>query len=352
MQEKRAVNITKTLLPKRFHRGLLPNTTLIMANRLLNGDGDDGGDDTFVYTEGRAAPSDVRRAKIDESVDTVPASAFFNCQQLTEVEGHNKLKKIEEGAFQWCRRLRRLMKMGGVKEIEQYAFDGCYALIDLDFDKLEFIGKFAFNNCRALRSINLPSIKRVGDSAFHGCAITEAVFGEGLERIERRAFHNCLCLRRIVVPLKSNLIVEDDAFNCCDSLLRVDIIGGIHRTISSLYLESWRNEMKKEIGRINQNLRWIPSYEKTSAIQRRIRSVLDKMEHYKTEHKVLVKEATTLLELALWKANLESEYTGVPTQEGVRVTRRQVKRARKERCITSGAGVIIKNVLPFLELDE
>ena len=59
----------------------------------------------------------------------------------------------------------------------------------------------------------------------------------------------------------------------------------------------------------------------------------------------------TLLELALWKANLdEYEANGVPAREGVRVTRGQRKRARKERRITSGANVIIKNVLPFLEL--
>ena len=54
----------------------------------------------------------------------------------------------------------------------------------------------------------------------------------------------------------------------------------------------------------------------------------------------------TLLELALWKANLdENEFTGIASQdEGVRVTRGQRKRARREVCITSGAGVIIKNV--------
>ena len=34
------------------------------------------------------------------------------------------------------------------------------------------------------------------------------------------------------------------------------------------------------------------------------------MEHYKTEHKVLVKEAVALLELALWKANLPDEIDG------------------------------------------
>ena len=110
--------------------------------------------------------------------------------------------------------------------------------------------------------------------------------------------------------------------------------------------------MKEEIDRINQTLPNIRSREKTAAIQQWIRSVIGRVEHYKAEHRMLVKEATTLLELAIWKANLDETESGVPSQEGVRATRRQVKRARKERCITSGAGIIIKNVLPFLELDE
>ena len=109
--------------------------------------------------------------------------------------------------------------------------------------------------------------------------------------------------------------------------------------------------MKEEIDRINQTLPGIPASEKTAAIQQWIRSVTGRVEHYKAEHRLLVKEATTLLELALWKANLDENDIDL---EGVRVTRgrRQIKRARKERCITSGAGIIIKNVLPFLELDE
>ena len=76
------------------------------------------------------------------------------------------------------------------------------------------------------------------------------------------------------------------------------------------------------------------------------------MEHYKTEHRLLVKEAMALLELALWKANLRENETdeAAAAQEGVRVTRGQRKRARKDRCITSGASIVIKNVLPFLAL--
>ena len=69
-------------------------------NQLVVNDDDDGGDDIFVYIGGRAL--NVRRAKIDESVDTVPRSAFAECQELIEVVGHDKLKKIEAEAFYKC----------------------------------------------------------------------------------------------------------------------------------------------------------------------------------------------------------------------------------------------------------
>ena len=323
-----------------------------MADNQLGNDNGDG-DDIFVYVGGdQEIPRDVKRVHIAENVDTVPREVFLRCEQLVEVVGHNKLKKIERLAFDECISLRWVSKINGVKEIEDLAFTSCHALSlsDLEFDKLEIIGRGAFEYCRSLRSINLSSVRRVGQRAFHGCkALTDAVFGKDLEIIERCAFWDCTALRRIAIPLNYNLTVEDYAFNCCPTLNMVDIVGGIHKTTSSLHLESWRDEMKEEIDQINQTLPETPR-RKANAINQWIRSVLRNMEHYKSEHKVLVKEAMTLLELALWKANLDKNATGVPSQEGVRVARRQVKRARKERCITSGAGIIIKNVLPFLEL--
>eukprot|EP00986_Skeletonema_menzelii_P017796 scaffold22110_cov46-Skeletonema_menzelii.AAC.1 len=72
------------------------------------------------------------------------------------------------------------------------------------------------------------------------------------------------------------------------------------------------------------------------------------LDHYKAEHQKVLKEATTLLELALWKANLDDSEGGVLEREGVRTTRGFRKRARKEICVTSGANIVIKNVLPFL----
>ena len=45
------------------------------------------------------------------------------------------------------------------------------------------------------------------------------MFGEKLERIEEYALTGCAALRRIVIPLKDNLIIDNTAFNHCENLL-------------------------------------------------------------------------------------------------------------------------------------
>ena len=109
--------------------------------------------------------------------------------------------------------------------------------------------------------------------------------------------------------------------------------------------------MKDEIDKINQTLPNVRAIEKAGAIQQWVERVLQRMQQYKNEHQMLVKEAMTILELALWKANLRENEAGYATQEGVRVTRGERKRKRNDRCITSGASIVIKNVLPFLALE-
>jgi hypothetical protein len=331
---------------------------MMADDRLLNddnGDGVDGGDDIFVYTgRGQRVPRDVKRVRIAENVDTIPARTFEGCRQLIEVEGHEKIKKIEEYAFYRCDRLRRVTKMRGVNEIEMSAFNSCSALSDIDFDKLEIIGNYSFIWCNSLRSINMPSIRRVGINVFAKCtALTDVVFSKDLERIERYALAGCDDLRRIVIPLKHGLILEDNAFNGCESVSRIDALdGGIHKTISSLHMESWRVELKDEIDRINQTLPNIQDFEKTIAIQQWITRVLSRMEHYKSEHQILLKEAMTLLELALWKAKLlnEGEEKKCKVNAATKKVKIDTEAARKEHRVTCGASIVIKNVLPFLAL--
>ena len=327
-------------------------------NRLLNDNNDDVGDvnDIFVYTGGdQEVPRNVKRVRIAENVDTIPAWTFCECFQLIEVVGHNKIKKIEQYAFTGCYRLRRVTKMTGVIEIEQEAFCDCTALSELEFDKLEIIGNHAFILCNSLRSINMSSVRRVGAYAFEGCsALTGVVLGKDLERIEMSTFFECTALRSISIPLKDNLIVANYAFTSCEILSRVDILaGGINATISSLHLEMWRNEMLEEIDRINQTLPNIRAVEKTTAIQQWITNVLNRMEHYKTEHHILLKEAMMLLELALWKAKLlkeGEEEKKCKVNVATKKVKIDAKASRKEHRVTCGANIVIKNVLPFLAL--
>jgi hypothetical protein len=76
------------------------------------------------------------------------------------------------------------------------------------------------------------------------------------------------------------------------------------------------------------------------------------MEHYKAEHQIMLKEAITLLELALWKAKLLHE--AGEKKCNIDVVTKKVKingeAARKEHRVTCGASIVIKNVLPFLAL--
>eukprot|EP00986_Skeletonema_menzelii_P011564 scaffold5994_cov75-Skeletonema_menzelii.AAC.1 len=304
-------------------------------------------DDIFVYMGGdQRVPQRVRRARIHKSVKIVPEQAFYYRQQLIYVEFHDDIEIIEEQAFEGCISLKGSIKLLGVKIIKAGAF--CYCeLTDVEFgDKLETIEHEAFQNCEALKKIRTPSVRNIGECAFDGCEeLSDVEFGEPLETLQESAFNACPKLKRIALPLKDDMI-EDDVFFDCPKLAAVDLVGGIHNTVASLHMQSWRNEMIDEINRINQVLH--TTGDETGAIRQWMETVIERLDHYKNEHHKLLKEATTLLELALWKANLGDNEGR--EGKGVRTTRGSRKRARKESCVTSGASIVIKNVLPFLAL--
>ena len=321
----------------------------------------DGDDNIFVYMgDEQEVPDGVTHAIIDPSVKTVRRMAFYQRRQLVSVIFHDGVEIIEAFAFHGCVSLPRI-KLLGVREIGDGAFCVCYALSDVEFgNRLETVGVQAFYGCNRLRSIKMPSVRVVQGQALGHCGqLTDVEFGIDLETICFNSFIYCYRLQRIAIPLNDNIfpIARSDQrynqFNNCSKLTTVDIVGaeGIHNTISSLLMQSWKNEINEEIGRINQELPSIRGIEKTNAIQQWIRSVINGVEHYKAEHNRLLKEHMTLLELAVWKTKLDAEDDDNSTLEA------QSKKAkidtdyvRKEKRITSGADIVIKNVLPFLRM--
>jgi hypothetical protein len=101
--------------------------------------------------------------------------------------------------------------------------------------------------------------------AFHNCTeLTSLELPEGLETINYKALDNCESLRHIALPLKDDMLYTR-VFNDCTDLTSVGLVGGIHKTVASLHLVKWRNEMKVEINRINQVLPFT-SLEKTDKL--------------------------------------------------------------------------------------
>ena len=311
--------------------------------------GDD--DDVFVYMGGnQRVPRDVRYVRVHKSVKNIPRRAFSNCIRLISIEMHDGVEIIGEEAFSYCRSLRGI-NLPGVRVIGDYAFYECRTLTDVEFgDNLETIGERAFGWTSSLRSIKIPKVRVIGKSAFVKCdELTDVELSEDLETIGNEALSYCRCLRHITMPLKDNLL-SGDVFFDCDALSQVDLVGGIHKTISSLLLESWRNDMGDEIDRINQVLPNVNCYQKTNPIRNWMERVLDSIEHYKIEHYALLKKFTTLLELALWKAKIDESQDDI-TSLGSDQPAKNMKTARQEKRITSGANIVIKNVLPFLKLE-
>eukprot|EP00985_Skeletonema_marinoi_P030811 scaffold34010_cov115-Skeletonema_marinoi.AAC.2 len=311
--------------------------------------------------EDNSAEGRTKKAKLD--VESARRERRVTCGAdivIKNVETHDGIRRVDKYAFHKCKSLRRINLRSAV-EIGVMAFYECENLKVAEFgDKLEIIELGAFYECSSPKYLKLPSITTIETAAFWMCsALTDIEFSERLETIGGRAFRSCECLQRIAIPLKRNLFplfVRHDhnqiygQFDGCDQLKTIDLVGGIHKTVASLHMESWRTEMNTEIDRINQVLPTTPTNEKSDEIRQWTGTVIDKMDFYKAEHYRYVKEAITLLELALWKAKLDEKEDN--SAEGrTKKAKIDVDSARKERRITCGADMVIKNVLPFLQLE-
>jgi len=81
--------------------------------------------------------------------------------------------------------------------------------------------------------------------------------------------------------------------------VQVDLVGSIHRVVSSLHFEEWRLQMTDAINQINLDLPSLPSDRKTVAIQEWIEVVLQMVDGYRSDHVILMANINRLLLLLL-----------------------------------------------------
>jgi hypothetical protein len=136
--------------------------------------------EVFVYAgpRGEQVPDDVVRVRVDPSVTSIPARAFYERKKLAEVELCEGVVEIGESSFGFCD--------------------------------------------HSIMKINIPtSLKRVGDDAFRGSLQTHIRLHDGIERIGSGAFSGCIFTNFRVPPLIT--VIPQDMLNSCKVLFSLEI---------------------------------------------------------------------------------------------------------------------------------
>jgi len=173
--------------------------------------------------------NNLQRIKLPSTLTEIGHSAFEKCRRLEEITLNEGLKSIGAFAFQECSDLRSIKLSSTLTVIHDGTFYACSSLREvICSDGLKKIGSQAFWNCFRLESINFPStLTLVDDYAFNECKrLREVVLKEGLQKIGDRAFDECLSLERIEIPSTVNKIGQR-AFRTCTNLREVILNDGI-----------------------------------------------------------------------------------------------------------------------------
>ena len=138
-------------------------------------------------------------------VTAIGASAFRNCQNLTEIDIPDSVRTIGAYAFKDC----ALMKV-----------------IELPTN-LQSIGTAALEGCATLTSLSIPGIDQIPDRLCNGCiALNDLTINEGPDKIGVSAFNGCSSLTEISIP-ESITSIGSSAFNKCSSLTSISLPDGL-----------------------------------------------------------------------------------------------------------------------------
>ena len=309
----------------------------------------------------------LQRIKVPSSVKVIDEMAFINCVNLKQVELSKGLELIANHAFSSCASIKHIHIPSTVRLIGEVAFVNCTKLQHVELSEgLEDVGVEAFLGCISLHHINMPStVKVIRERTFRGCVVlVDIELEEGLEQIMECAFESCMTLEQIKVP-KSVKHIHPQSFLHCMSLKEVKFCDDIEHLVREASMQSWWNRGTSEIAlttypllvecgilerfsllkstkwrnRIYDMLERIPAIESQS-LKQYVHFIDSKLSSYES-----AKDIASVLELAIWKANMMVEQCDPYTDN---ISCLDMKLGCRIKC---GATVVIPNVLSFLLQD-
>ena len=190
----------------------------------------------------------LRSVTLPDSVRTIQARAFYDCNNLCEINFPDGLHTIEEGAF-WHTALPTirlpdsLVELGdrafrstnlsgaqlsnGLKELPEEVFRGCELLREVwGGDNLESIGVLAFENCIQLEKFDFGSkLQVIKDYAFENTRLAELILPDSISAIHSCAFKYCIALKKVKLPSALNTLGAEAFANT--GLVSIEIPGTI-----------------------------------------------------------------------------------------------------------------------------
>jgi len=213
---------------------------------------------------------------------TVEYTGVFDCESIpknvTLIRFHpSKKGKVPDEAFKDCCKLKEVVFSEGVIKIGNGSFKGCTKLKRVVLnDGLKQIGHDAFSGCTSLESITFPrTVTKVGDRVFAGCSSLKHIIYMTSGVDFKRGWDLFLGCPLAMKQFRLNKIAEDSHLKELEKMIVLEIGSTI--------------EMKD--GYITVSL---PQHTR-SQIMDRLQNLIQYYE---------VKEATSLVELALWKAKI------------------------------------------------
>jgi len=170
--------------------------------------------EVFVYTgEGEAEiPDDAVRIRVDPSVTSIPARAFYERVRLAEVELCEGVVEIGVDSFGLCdHKITKINIPHSLRRINDWAFSYSLRCPIRLHDGIESIGRGAFACC-LFTNFRVPLlINVIPKGILYNCkSIFSIELPYHLTKINNQAFFNCYCLRNVAFPL--NAVIDDNIF--------------------------------------------------------------------------------------------------------------------------------------------
>ena len=282
------------------------------------------------------------RINIPPSVVEIYDEAFYECGRLEEVDLNEGLQHIGGEAFQDCTSLIRISIPSTTVNVGGCAFANCHQLRNVVLHEgLQAIGAEAFVGCRALERIAIPSsVTFIGDQAFRGCCtLSEVTLREGLHDIEVGAFEDCTALAQIIIPPVALVINIRDS-HCQFMRATMPAPRNITLVVSKWMQCRSPGQLAHAEAKVNEILgRHQQTEEEKIQCIRKWFAYYDRL------------DVTTLLELAIWRANMDGNgHDAEAMQRNPRMRRRRRgERDASRRNCGADMNIIIPAVLEYLE---